>query len=253
MGRLEKIVVVVVLFLVAAILGVSLSSGEEGTVGPLANAENKKEVAAPGGTGTGSGSGDKSLFTGLEQPKADVGQDVSKVAPANDKPVATPVVTPPAPTPVEPTPPVNSLLKTSVGLVPTTSEDLMLYTWKQGDSFKSLARTYYGSELQVALLRSANEGVDDTKLAVGERVNVPVRIANESVPAAKTGEQGKTASAWTGGLYTVQKGDVLGTISKTVYGSTKHWRRIYDANRDVIGDDPNRLKVGMQLRIPEAK
>ncbi|MCY3003897.1 MAG: LysM peptidoglycan-binding domain-containing protein [Planctomycetota bacterium] len=250
MGRLEKIVVVVVLFLVAAILGVSLSSGEEGTVGPLANAENK-EVAAPGGTGTGSG--DKTMFTGLDQSKADVGQDLSKVTPASDKPVATPVVTPPAPTPTEPTPPANSLLKTSAGLVATTSDDLMLYTWKQGDSFKSLARTYYGSELQVALLRSANEGVDDTKLAVGERVNVPVRLANESVPAVKTGEQGKTASAWTGGLYTVQKGDVLGTISKTVYGSTKHWRRIYDANRDVIGDDPNRLKVGMQLRIPEAK
>jgi nucleoid-associated protein YgaU len=54
-------------------------------------------------------------------------------------------------------------------------------------------------------------------------------------------------------MYTVKSGDVLGSISKTVYGSTKHWRRIYDANRDVIGDDPNRLKVGMQLRIPELK
>lgn len=248
MGRLEKIVVVVVLFLVAAILGVSLSNGEDSTGGLVAKGETK-EAPAPGATGAG----DKTMFTGLEQPKADVGQDVSKVQPANDKPVTPPVVTPPAPEPSQPAPPVNSLLKTSAGLVATSSEDLMLYTWKQGDSFKSLSRTYYGSELQVALLRSANEGVDDTKLAVGANVFVPVRLAGEVGAAPKVGEQGKPANSWTGGLYTVQKGDVLGTISKTVYGSTKHWRRIYDANRDVIGDDPNRLKLGMQLRIPEVK
>jgi nucleoid-associated protein YgaU len=247
MGRLEKIVVVVVLFLVAAILGVSLSNGEEGNPGPLAK-EEPKEAPAGGGTEAA----DKLMFAGVDPSKPDVGQDVSKVPPANDKPVTPPVVTPPAPAPVEPTPPVNSLLKTSAGLVATTSDDLMLYTWKQGDSFKSLARTYYGSELQVALLRSANEGVDDTKLAVGANVFVPVRVAN-SGNVAKPSEQGKPANVWSGGLYTVQKGDVLGTISKTVYGSTKHWRRIYDANRDVIGDDPNRLKLGMQLRIPEAK
>lgn len=247
MGRLEKIVVVVVLFLVAAILGVSLSNGEEATGGPIAKGETKEAPAS----GT-PGADDKALFSGIDESKSNVGQDVSKVQPANEKPVTPPVVTPPAPAPVEPTPPVNSLLKTSVGLVATTSDDLMLYTWKQGDSFKSLARTYYGSELQVALLRSANEGVDDAKLAVGDRVNVPVRLANQAGPAVKTGEQGKT-SAWTGGLYTVQKGDSLGTISKSVYGTHKNWRNIYDANRDVIGDDPNRLKLGMQLRIPEVK
>lgn len=243
MGRLEKIVVVVVLFLVAAILGVSLSNGEETNGGLVAKGETK-EAPAAGSTGAD----DKTMSSKLNQPKADVGQDVSKVPPVDEKPVQ-PVVTPP----VEITPPANSLLKTIVGLEPTTSDELMLYTWKQGDSFKSLARTYYGTELQVALLRGANEGVDDAKLAAGARVFVPVRIANETVPVVKTPEQGKTASTWTGGLYTVQKGDVLGTISKAVYGSTKHWRRIYDANRDVIGDDPNRLKLGMQLRIPEVK
>lgn len=253
MGRLEKIVVVVVLFLVAAILGVSLSNGEEADAGLVAKGEAKEAPAA-----AGNGAADKTMNAGLDQPKGNLGQDVSKVTPTNDKPVTPPVVTspvatPPVTTPSEPTPPANSLLKTTVGLESTTSDELMLYTWKQGDSFKSLARTYYGSELQVALLRGANEGVDDAKLAVGARVFVPVRIAGETVPVVKTPEQGKTASTWTGGLYTVQKGDVLGTISKTVYGSTKHWRRIYDANRDVIGDDPNRLKLGMQLRIPEAK
>ena len=52
-------------------------------------------------------------------------------------------------------------------------------------------------------------------------------------------------------IYTVKQGDVLGSIATAVYGSAKHWKRIYDANRDVIGDDPNKLKVGTKLRIPE--
>ena len=29
------------------------------------------------------------------------------------------------------------------------------------------------------------------------------------------------------------------------------WQRIYEANRDVIGDDPGRLKVGAEPRIPQ--
>ena len=249
MGRLEKIVVVVVLFLVAAILGVSLSNGDEAEGGLAAKVDAKEAPVQDGGV-------DKSMNAALPKPVTNLGQDPSKVPASPEQPVVTPEVgKSPAPVPAvtEPTPPVNSLLKTTVGLEASASDELILYTWKQGDSFKSLARTYYGSELQVALLRGANEGVDDTKLAVGARVFVPVRLASESVPVVKTGEQGKTTSTWTGGLYTVQKGDVLGTISKTVYGSTKHWRRIYDANRDVIGDDPNRLKLGMQLRIPEVK
>jgi nucleoid-associated protein YgaU len=30
------------------------------------------------------------------------------------------------------------------------------------------------------------------------------------------------------------------------------WRAIYDANRTAIGGDPDRLEVGMRLRIPPA-
>lgn len=50
--------------------------------------------------------------------------------------------------------------------------------------------------------------------------------------------------------YTVVKGDSLSKIAKRVYGNANSWRRIYDANREVIGDDPDLIKPGQKLTIP---
>ncbi len=49
--------------------------------------------------------------------------------------------------------------------------------------------------------------------------------------------------------YTVQRGDTLGKISTDVYGTSRGWQQIYEANRDLLSD-PNRLKPGQTLRIP---
>ena len=48
----------------------------------------------------------------------------------------------------------------------------------------------------------------------------------------------------------IQSGDTLQSIAEEVYGDAGQWQRIYDANRDVIGNDPNALKIGTTLRIP---
>ncbi|WP_375514190.1 3D domain-containing protein [uncultured Nostoc sp.] len=52
--------------------------------------------------------------------------------------------------------------------------------------------------------------------------------------------------------YTVQPGDFLFAIAQKFYGdgSEQSWRKIYDANKAVIGSDPNQLQVGMILTIP---
>ncbi|MHC5012447.1 MAG: LysM peptidoglycan-binding domain-containing protein [Planctomycetota bacterium] len=52
--------------------------------------------------------------------------------------------------------------------------------------------------------------------------------------------------------YIVKSGDTLSGISRAMYGTTIHWQFIYEANRDIIGPDSNRLQVGMKLRIPPA-
>ncbi|HLZ28239.1 MAG TPA: LysM peptidoglycan-binding domain-containing protein [Chloroflexota bacterium] len=48
----------------------------------------------------------------------------------------------------------------------------------------------------------------------------------------------------------VQPGDTLRSIAQTVYGDANQWPRIYDANRESIGPDPDALQAGMHLRIP---
>ena len=53
-----------------------------------------------------------------------------------------------------------------------------------------------------------------------------------------------------GNLYVVQKGDTLQKISDKVYGTTKKWKKIFDANRDIL-EDPNKIKPGQKLVIPE--
>jgi nucleoid-associated protein YgaU len=53
-----------------------------------------------------------------------------------------------------------------------------------------------------------------------------------------------------GKTYTVVKGDSLSKIAKREYGDAREWRKIYEANKDVI-DDPDLIEVGQNLIIPE--
>lgn len=50
--------------------------------------------------------------------------------------------------------------------------------------------------------------------------------------------------------YTVKKGDSLSKIAKAIYGDMHRWKDIYEANRQVIGDNPDLIQPGQNLRIP---
>ena len=66
----------------------------------------------------------------------------------------------------------------------------------------------------------------------------PVVARPAPTPAAATAE------------YVVQPGDTLRSIAQHIYGDADQWPRIYDANRDLIGPDPDALQAGMRLRTP---
>lgn len=55
-----------------------------------------------------------------------------------------------------------------------------------------------------------------------------------------------------GQTYTVQPGDFLSAIAQKFYadGSEASWRKIYEANKDLIGLSPTQLQAGMVLVIP---
>lgn len=55
-----------------------------------------------------------------------------------------------------------------------------------------------------------------------------------------------------GGPIVVVRGDTLSGIALRELGDARRWREIYEANRDVIGDDPNLIHPGQELVIGQA-
>lgn len=53
--------------------------------------------------------------------------------------------------------------------------------------------------------------------------------------------------------HTVGGGETLSHIALKYYGSAakEKWMKIYEANKGVIGDDPNKVRAGQVLKIPE--
>lgn len=50
-------------------------------------------------------------------------------------------------------------------------------------------------------------------------------------------------------IYVVVKGDSLSKIAKHEYGSAREWKRIFEANRDIL-KDPDKIYPGQELKIP---
>ena len=130
----------------------------------------------------------------------------------------------------------ESILVKTRGLTETHDDQYMLYTWKAGDTFTSVAREYYASMAHVRLLRLANEGRTERTLAAGDEILVPVHE-----PGA-----GERANEDT---YTVLEGDTLSSIAQKIYGDPSKYRKIFEANRDILADE-NTLGLGQELRIP---
>ena len=85
---------------------------------------------------------------------------------------------------------------------------------------------------------------------LGDQAGAPIAQAAVVSSAPATVEPG---AGGPGETYVVQPGDTLSKIARKYYGQkwATSWQRIFEANRDVIGDDPARLKVGMTLEIPK--
>lgn len=50
--------------------------------------------------------------------------------------------------------------------------------------------------------------------------------------------------------YTVKSGDCLSAIARQVYGDASKWTKIYEANKSIIGGNPNLIFPGQKYTIP---
>lgn len=53
-------------------------------------------------------------------------------------------------------------------------------------------------------------------------------------------------------VYYVKEGECLSSIAKEVYGDAGYWTKIYNANKEMIGQDPDYLQAYVYLELPEA-
>jgi nucleoid-associated protein YgaU len=63
--------------------------------------------------------------------------------------------------------------------------------------------------------------------------------ASSTAPAAEVYE-----------TYVVKPGDSLSKIAKHAYGDANAWKRIFDANTDIL-KDPNKIFPGQKLKVPQ--
>ena len=96
-----------------------------------------------------------------------------------------------------------------------------------------------------------SSGASAVPAASPQRPALASPAASPSTASASAATPAPTAGgAAAGESYEVQSGDTLATIANQFYGDPTQWRRIYDANKDTIGADPDKLKIGMKLSIP---
>lgn len=82
-----------------------------------------------------------------------------------------------------------------------------------------------------------------------------VKTATKKKTTKKTSTPRTTSTAVTREVkittYKVQKGDCLWNIAKAASGSGANWKQLYNLNKKVIGSNPNLIKPGQVLTLPD--
>lgn len=171
-----------------------------------------------------------------------------------------PTVTPP------PAPPTRQPEQPATRVIPP---EYWEYTVQRGDaSMESIAKKLLGAGRLWVKIAEANPLVDASKLIPGRtKLRIPKDLTNiqgkevanpQHTPGDAT-HPPETAPATTPSTpppskpatrdYVVKSGDTLSSIAKSFYGKSALWRKIYEANVNVIEDADN-LKPGVTIRIP---
>ena len=286
MGNVEKLAILIVLFLSAVVLAVSLgdSEGAESGLGPVG--AEPETARAPiqdlGASVARAAERESSRGADFAEPRADDSANSGRSSlPVLDAGIESSAfeagLVPGAALESERavTPTADGILTTRRGLSPSFVDDYMEYTVESGDTWSGLALRFYSDARMVSNLKIAND--DLSALAEGTRILVPVRDltaeatqreryapareVRSAQPSGRTNQSYSTPSysnpaprtSRTNGArattYTVVNGDNLSKVAKKVFGSASRWAEIYEANKAKL-ESPDWLTVGMELRIP---
>jgi len=172
--------------------------------------------------------------------------------------------------PAQPTvaPPTNSpppsLAPAATTTVKAKSTNYASYTVKSGDTLSSIAGEWFRDVTRWKDIVAVNPGLSPQSLRVGQKINLPSKAGSpaeklaggntkaKSAKSAASSDSAGSDATGAGSQHVVAAGETLASIAAKAYGSgsSANWKRIYDANKGVIGANPSALKVGMKLVIP---
>ena len=117
--------------------------------------------------------------------------------------------------------------------------DLTLQEMDKDGTYAAIYEKWFGDDLSPYPLQANPSLAGDEQLVALATTDEPLfEPVDAKAPAAAE--------------YVVQPGDTLSTIAGKLYGDVAPgaWRTLYEANKATIGDNPNRLRVGMRLMLP---
>lgn len=154
-----------------------------------------------------------------------------------------PVEVPESSGPVDPQPP-------AARVVPP---EFFLHTVGRGEGWEEISQKYFHTVEHAEAIMRANPFKSATNLREGDVVRVPLDPGNIQgrVVGDVPGEEPSEPPAMPVREYVVQANDSLSEISRRMYGSTRHWRLIFEHNRERLGlRDERSIRPGQVLLIP---
>ncbi|PCI10140.1 hypothetical protein COB72_04440 [bacterium] len=178
----------------------------------------------------------------VAQNKPIVESDIPQISPAEAEPdpipelIKDPIVAPPKQVPV---------------LIPPEFTEHIV---QPNELMQTIAKQYFGSIDDWAIIAKANPRVDPRKLKPGMVLRIPKDKTNiQGKLAGKQALPGVITPHTDDGSkiieYVVSSGDSLSLISQRIYGSSRHAKFIFDSNRDVLRSMDS-IAIGQLLKLP---
>ena len=150
-----------------------------------------------------------------------------------------------------PAPPGGAAPKPAAPATPATPKGTPKeHVIQPGEHLSSISLALYGDARHYKEILKANPGLDERKLKPGTKINIP-DPSTFTTPKAQQAVARLEPSIDPAKEYRVAPGDSLHKIAMKLYGKAAKADDLYELNKEKIGDDSARVKVGMVLKLPE--
>jgi nucleoid-associated protein YgaU len=134
--------------------------------------------------------------------------------------------------------------------------------FRKGEKMAEKKKTIFDRAIDAVSNRDEKAAAEAARLeaekakqeAAALRTKLAAQKASEDMKAkAFARNQAEKAAAKPVVKYVLKEGDTWTHVSLKFYGHTTepYWRPIYEANKEIVGDDYRRIRPGMEIIIPE--